>query len=506
MKATITVQAQPRLGFWRTCTLTLHGIRYRLFRSLVTMTVIAVAVAFLMNTLGESLVRRSVSRSIGARLAERQQAAHWVARLSTAGDRAELLASLAHATPDSPTGAELAAMGFPAAETETLIARARRCQRLALWFDALDYSQRRQLVGQAEGLEALMALGRPEIWQQFAEGLAAQRSLRPPASLEVLHQAVGEWPSLAARLDAWRQRREAGLVKVAAARAGRPLLVCLAEPVGGFWQTVTQAGFAATPETVRAVSAQAQDMLAVRALEEALFDPALQLRQALAARRDILPNEVKAAVLWDELSAPEGAAWFLRELHTRLEANAGVRARFASLGYHPEALDAAKLGRLAEQVQTEARLLNAAKRSNFTGSGWLGLSERLSWLILVSLIVCTVGIANAMLMAVTERFREIATLKCLGALDGFIMLLFVLEACLLGLVGGLGGAAGGVLLATLRMWFSYGPLLRGALPLSELLAAMLFSALAGVLLAAVAAVYPSMKAARLAPMEAMRIE
>ena len=47
-----------------------------------------------------------------------------------------------------------------------------------------------------------------------------------------------------------------------------------------------------------------------------------------------------------------------------------------------------------------------------------GISTKDIWLIIMSLIVCVVGIANSMLMAVTERFREIGTMKCLGALDG----------------------------------------------------------------------------------------
>jgi len=51
-----------------------------------------------------------------------------------------------------------------------------------------------------------------------------------------------------------------------------------------------------------------------------------------------------------------------------------------------------------------------------------------NWLVVLSLLVCLVGIANAMLMSVTERFREIGTMKCMGALDGFIIKLFILES------------------------------------------------------------------------------
>ena len=66
------------------------------------------------------------------------------------------------------------------------------------------------------------------------------------------------------------------------------------------------------------------------------------------------------------------------------------------------------------------------------------------WLVTMSLIVCVVGIANAMLMSVTERFREIGTMKCLGALDGFVVRLFLLESAFQGFVGALIGALIGV--------------------------------------------------------------
>ena len=50
------------------------------------------------------------------------------------------------------------------------------------------------------------------------------------------------------------------------------------------------------------------------------------------------------------------------------------------------------------------------------------------WLVCMSLLVAIVGIMNAMLMSVTERFKEIGTMKCLGALDSLIVRLFMIEA------------------------------------------------------------------------------
>ena len=79
----------------------------------------------------------------------------------------------------------------------------------------------------------------------------------------------------------------------------------------------------------------------------------------------------------------------------------------------------------------------------------VGNSPKQRWIIVLSLLVCVVGIVNAQLMAVTERFREIGTMKCLGALDRFILRLFLLEAGIQGLIGsGAGAIAGGAFALT----------------------------------------------------------
>jgi ABC-type antimicrobial peptide transport system permease subunit len=66
--------------------------------------------------------------------------------------------------------------------------------------------------------------------------------------------------------------------------------------------------------------------------------------------------------------------------------------------------------------------------------------QKSSWLVVMSLLVSVVGITNSMLMSVTERYKEIGTMKCLGALDNFIIKLFLLESGMLGFFGSLFGA------------------------------------------------------------------
>ncbi len=98
-------------------------------------------------------------------------------------------------------------------------------------------------------------------------------------------------------------------------------------------------------------------------------------------------------------------------------------------------------------------------------------------------------------------------MKCLGALDSFVMLIFVFEAAIQGVIGGIAGVALGTLLAAARAAAEFGPLLVMGPPVpARILAADMLSMLIGVLLAVVAAVGPSLVAARLTPMEAMRVE
>jgi putative ABC transport system permease protein len=145
------------------------------------------------------------------------------------------------------------------------------------------------------------------------------------------------------------------------------------------------------------------------------------------------------------------------------------------------------------------------------------VSTKEIWLIIMSLIVCVVGIANAMLMAVTERFREIGTMKCLGALDRFVVRLFLLESGFQGLAGALIGALIGTLgsiLLNLKNYgldlFFYFPLLPKRLEdgtmIFGVLLIILFGSVLGMVLAILGAAFPAWRAAQLPPAEAMRTE
>jgi putative ABC transport system permease protein len=129
-----------------------------------------------------------------------------------------------------------------------------------------------------------------------------------------------------------------------------------------------------------------------------------------------------------------------------------------------------------------------------------------TWLVSLSLLVCVVGIANAMLMAVTERYREIGTMKCLGALDSFIVKLFLLESTFQGFAGTSVGIIIGLAMTVCLALLDYSTFIFDYFPVEPIVTAALYSLAIGTFLSLVGAMLPAYRAAKMEPVEAMRSE
>lgn len=127
---------------------------------------------------------------------------------------------------------------------------------------------------------------------------------------------------------------------------------------------------------------------------------------------------------------------------------------------------------------------------------------------LVAVVVAALGIINTLVMATVERTREIGVLKSLGAEDGHIRLLFLAEAGVIGLAGGVLGDALGYAVTRIGSAVARYIMLRQGEPAVELFHVpwwlLLFGVAFGALVSLVAGVYPAHRAARIDPVRALR--
>jgi putative ABC transport system permease protein len=115
----------------------------------------------------------------------------------------------------------------------------------------------------------------------------------------------------------------------------------------------------------------------------------------------------------------------------------------------------------------------------------------------ISLVVAGVGIINTMMVSVMERTREIGTMKAIGAKSREVLMIFLSEAMLTGLVGGVIGVIFGIFLSQVIGNFIN---LRASSSLGLSLLVVSFA----ILTSMISGIYPAWRAAKLSPVEALR--
>ncbi len=144
-------------------------------------------------------------------------------------------------------------------------------------------------------------------------------------------------------------------------------------------------------------------------------------------------------------------------------------------------------------ITSEASLISANTSVDHT------LTILLGGIAAISLIVGGIGVMNIMLVSVTERIREIGLRKALGATPRVIRRQFLVEASVLGLIGGAVGVVAGLL------GVAYLPGLIGD-PISISPTAAVGALAIALAIGVLFGVYPASRAASLAPIDALRTE
>ena len=509
--AAIEVRAQYRIPLTKALALCWQGIKHRLFRSLLTLAVIVLAVAFFMSLLTEAAVTHAVTIAVVHESAvERwgdQRLAVW---FGEPGDL-NLAARLAVAPPAERAEAAAVSAYAPAA-LEALAADARRERAVLDFFGNLDAGSRAVLVHRARDRAVFPTLAAPGRMTKFLDDDLQHLHLQPPLPRDDFIDFISRYTSYQAALArfgiTWRTAVAAFLQQalasenVASVQEWDAKLIADDGMPARFQALLAANHFTdstADVETVRAGLARSAEHAAIAAALstdsartqwkatffddpkladrlEALDDPKAQAILEAVAAETGSASSASAAVPAQTWSAPDLVAFAARERASATLAD--LRSTLASRGIRMSADE---------------------------GHGAL-LNGRQIFLMSISFLVCMVGIANAMLMAITERFREIATMKCLGATDGFILTQFLFEAAIQGAAGGAIGTVIGLTLALVKCLALFGGHLFTAFPGLTLVAAGTACVFTGVLLSTLASIYPSWSASRMAPMDAMRVE
>ena len=135
-----------------------------------------------------------------------------------------------------------------------------------------------------------------------------------------------------------------------------------------------------------------------------------------------------------------------------------------------------------------------------------GTDTRMFILTTLSLLTCLVGIVNAMLMSVTERVKEIGTLKCVGALNSFIIKTYFIESLFQGVAATVLGIVLGVLFGLAASAFTFGGFIWTYMPVARIFGMVALAFGIGTSISIIASIGPAYWAAQKQPVEALRTE
>ncbi len=155
-------------------------------------------------------------------------------------------------------------------------------------------------------------------------------------------------------------------------------------------------------------------------------------------------------------------------------------------------------------VNDDFSVLNAAEAVNLLKTITNSLKFFLAAIAALSLIVGGIGIMNIMLVAVTERTREIGLRKALGANNDNIQKQFLLEAIIITSLGGVIGIISGVLISFVIAMIAQQ--LNYAWDFSVSIYSIGLAFIVSVIIGVIFGLFPAIKASRLSPLEALRYE
>ncbi len=488
----IEARDQVSLGVGRCLDLSLAAMSYRITRSAVTMMILALAVAFLSYVLFYGTLESDTRQRAHSLLQRERLMGRWVNRLTRGDEPGAIRNAFARGSEDR-LREYVTWTGLTPDEIRRMKAIAGDIQRWHAWFESIPLTDRFILLGERTPVEFLNRMVRDSAERaRFFDRMESMKMREILGDREETRRFtstrmpvfVGAVRRIRAAQDSVNERIRGGL-KTDIASAMRDSGTVL-------YSLLRRNGYVISEEQAALMAQQARFAENTRVLGE--FISKKHIAPEVARKMNVEMSRVTIGAVLRAMSSMSFARW-MSELMTRHRAEV------------PRVVPASMLNAMAGNFLAKGRLQDIVGDNDGRARRHLfALSSRTLWLVLVSFIVCLVGISNTMLMSVTERFSEIATMKCIGAMDGFIMLEFVLEALVQGVVGSLIGTLLGLGLALTRAGVDFGSLAFRAIPWSDVALLSVVCFLTGIVISAISAAGPSRTASKLPPMEAMRGE
>jgi hypothetical protein len=453
--------------------------------------VVVLAVAFFMYLLTDNVYRSSLRTGVGDEIKQARKSTVLLNILLTKPTQKEFELMLAK----SSVNPELKKMLVSVLKSDDnkiseMAELARSKKRYLRFFKDMKIGQRKLLIGRLTGDNIFLNLIEKKNFEKFKDDLAPMGNLKLPGGYDSFKSYLTDYKNYIKKRNQlhkeWNEAISYLLKQSSDITGSRPLKEVLAsdspediKKVQEFYKIINNAGFN---------------------ISQADYNGII---------KEMKKGKLKESIIL-KLNKPEiRSEWrgIFKEKYKKISEKLRVLDDSRVIKLLKDDFSKEKLEMISRESRYEDELTDLEYKLDFgIARTKSGLSNKDIYLLVLSFIVCMVGIANAMLMSITERFREIATLKCLGATDMFILVQITIEAALQGVAGGILGVIIGLIITTLKDSLIFGTRLFEYFPVSGVGMAMGVSLVAGVLLSVFASIYPAWKAAKMAPMEAMRVE
>jgi putative ABC transport system permease protein len=488
----IEVRDQVSLGPKRCLDLSVAAMSYRISRSAVTILILSLAVAFLAYILYYGTIQHDTEYHAYQKLQKERLMGKWMTRLSVGDNLSTIIYNFRTGRTDRIE--EYAAWaGLDSRAMARMQEAARRIHRFDEYFARVSMTDRTIVLGEKTPLQFLQTQSGGA--QQRSNFLSQMTEMKMKPIFETredtrvfLADQVPFFLDNVARITAVQDSCN----RMITGRFDKDIMQAFTDEGVDLHRVLQENGYVISQDEVARIRTQARIAANVQLVGE--FVSLKKVAPQVAKKLNVDLSEVNTATVIRWIGSQSRAQWFadLMKEHRDMI---------------PQVISADMLLEMADNYREKAKLQGVVgDKTVEPRSHVFALDNRTLWLILVSFVVCLVGISNTMLMSVTERFGEIATMKCIGAMDGFVMLEFVFEAIIQGVVGSFIGIIFGFVLASLRAFINYGFMFLGAMHWGDMIIVSVISFITGIVISAISATGPSWTASKLPPMEAMRVE